>query len=297
MWTAEQLAHFLEHTAHLRLHAALHVAATTGMRRGRDRRTPLGRLESLYASPLDRASRQSISGRSIEIPTKTSSSRRCIDLDTTMETSSPTGVDVNEPMPSRPAQADAGSTNTCGESIHPESLTQLFDRQVARLGLPVSASTTSATPMLRCSSQSAHRSRSCPSASATLTPASRWPPISTCYPAWAPTQLAIRPHALRGSVDVYRAGHTTAQVTALRSGRNPRPPRPPTSHVRQPRRRLGPTAPSISPNATPNQRVRLRPAVVVSRQPGQTVTGTPTLATDSRWRPAQHRVHYLANIR
>ena len=33
------------------------------------------------------------------------------------------------------------------------------------------------------------------------------------------------------------------------------------------------------------------------RQPGQTVTGTPTLATDSRWRPAQHRVHYLANIR
>jgi len=34
IWTAEQLAYFLKNTAHLRLHTALHLAATTGMRRG-----------------------------------------------------------------------------------------------------------------------------------------------------------------------------------------------------------------------------------------------------------------------
>lgn len=83
VWTAEQLAHFLENTAHLRLHAALHLATTTGMRRGE--------IAGLRWADWNRAthrlsiarSRQSISGRSIEIPTKTSSSRRCIDLDTT----------------------------------------------------------------------------------------------------------------------------------------------------------------------------------------------------------------------
>ena len=34
IWTAQQLASFLAHTAHLRLYPAIHLAATTGMRRG-----------------------------------------------------------------------------------------------------------------------------------------------------------------------------------------------------------------------------------------------------------------------
>ena len=136
MWTAEQLAHFLEHTAHLRLQAALHLAATTGMRRGE--------IAGLRWADWNRSthrlsiarSRQSISGRSIEIPTKTSSSRRCIDLDTTTET-----VLANwrrrqrtDALPS--AQADPIYTNANRDAIHPESLTQLFGRQVTKLGLP-----------------------------------------------------------------------------------------------------------------------------------------------------------------
>ena len=34
IWTAQQLAAFLAHTAHLRLYPTIHLAATTGMRRG-----------------------------------------------------------------------------------------------------------------------------------------------------------------------------------------------------------------------------------------------------------------------
>jgi integrase len=136
VWTAEQLAHFLEHTAHLRLHAALHLAATTGMRRGE--------IAGLRWADWNRSthrlsiarSRQSIGGRSVEIPTKTSSSRRCIDLD-------PTTEDVLARWRHRQGtaglptdQADPVFTNTGGHPIHPESLTQLFDRQVTRLDLP-----------------------------------------------------------------------------------------------------------------------------------------------------------------
>jgi len=132
IWTSEQLAHFLDATSHLRLHPA----ATTGMRRGE-----LAGLRwadwQLATHRLSIArSRQSISGRAVEIPTKTAASRRCIDLDPNTEHI----LDVWRQRQRRDGlRAQVGDpifTSTVGKPIHPESITQLFDRQVARLGLP-----------------------------------------------------------------------------------------------------------------------------------------------------------------
>lgn len=85
IWTSEQLAHFLDATTHLRLHPALHLAATTGKRRGE-----LAGLRWADWQPATHRlsiarSRQSVGGRAVEIPTKTAASRRCIDLDPATE--------------------------------------------------------------------------------------------------------------------------------------------------------------------------------------------------------------------
>lgn len=81
-------------------------------------------------------SRQVVGGRSTEVPVKTRSSRRCIDLDTNTENvlvrwrrrqrrdGHPTGL--SNPM----------FTNTSGEPVHAGSIYQLFERQVRKLGLP-----------------------------------------------------------------------------------------------------------------------------------------------------------------
>jgi integrase len=183
IWTAAQLATFLTQTAHLRLCPALYLAAATGMRRGelaglrwRDWQRSTGRLSIAR-------SRQSVQGHTVEVPTKTAASRRCIDLDSGTEQvlarwrrrqqrdGHPAGPD------------DAIFTNAAGDPIHPESITQLFDRQVARIGLPGSVSTTSATPTPRCSSPTPSPSRSSPNDSATPTRLSRSPRINTCFPA------------------------------------------------------------------------------------------------------------------
>ena len=136
IWTSEQLAQFLGATTHLRLHPALHLAATTGMRRGE-----LAGLRWADWQPAAHRlsiarSRQSIGGRAVEIPTKTATSRRCIDLDPGTEHI----LDVwRQRQRCDGLPADTGDpifTNTVGDPIHPESITQLFDRQAARLGLP-----------------------------------------------------------------------------------------------------------------------------------------------------------------
>jgi integrase len=46
IWTAQQLAAFLAHTAHLQLYPTIHLAATTGMRRGEIAGLRWGRLAS-----------------------------------------------------------------------------------------------------------------------------------------------------------------------------------------------------------------------------------------------------------
>ncbi|MAT04780.1 MAG: hypothetical protein CL424_07030 [Acidimicrobiaceae bacterium] len=136
IWTATQLADFLAHTAHLRLYPALHLTATTGMRRGEVVGLRWGDwIRSEHRLSIAR-SRQSIQGGTIEVPTKTAASRRSIELDPTTEQilaqwrrrlqrdGHTTGI--NDPMFINPA----------GNALNPESLTQLFNRKVASSGLP-----------------------------------------------------------------------------------------------------------------------------------------------------------------
>ena len=136
IWTSEQLVHFLDATTHLRLHPALHLAATTGMRRGE-----LAGLRWADWQPATHRlsiarSRQSVGGRAVEIPTKTAASRRCIDLDPNTEHILHVWRQRQRCDRLPAAIGDPIFTNIVGEPIHPESITQLFDRQVARLGLP-----------------------------------------------------------------------------------------------------------------------------------------------------------------
>ena len=80
--------------------------------------------------------RQALAGRSTEFATKTRTSRRCIDLDPTTETilhgwRSRQDADGN----------DTGTrasmfTNSAGDTLHPESISQLFSRLVSRSCLP-----------------------------------------------------------------------------------------------------------------------------------------------------------------
>lgn len=135
-WTAHQLGAFLDATTHLRLHPAFVVAATTGMRRGE--------LAGLRWSDWNRTThtlsiaraRKSIGGRSVETPVKTRSSRRSIDLDPATETTlgrwrrqqNADGhpVELDDPV----------FTNPHGRPLHPETISQLFTRQVTRTAMP-----------------------------------------------------------------------------------------------------------------------------------------------------------------
>ena len=136
VWTASQLAQFLAHTAHLRLYPALHLTATTGMRRGEVAGLRWGDWNPQTHRLSIARSRQAIPGGTVEVPTKTASGRRSVDLDAGTERilatwrrrqahdGHPTGLN------------DSMYTNTNGDPINPESLTQLFDRKVHSSGLP-----------------------------------------------------------------------------------------------------------------------------------------------------------------
>jgi len=136
VWTAAQLSQFLSHTAHLRLYPALHLAATTGMRRGEVVGLRWGDWNRQTHRLSIARSRQAIPGGTVEVPTKTAASRRPVDLDEGTERvlaawqrrqardGHPTGL--GDPM----------FTNTHGQPINPQSLAQLFDRKVRSSGLP-----------------------------------------------------------------------------------------------------------------------------------------------------------------
>ena len=157
----------------------------------RGRRAPLGRLE-----------RKPIGSRSPAAAKSSADTSRCR---------------------SRPAPADAPSTSTrppkrsshagsagndatvtrrpsmtrCsrtpGWPINPESISQLFDRNVARSGLPRIRFHDLRHTHASCSSLPAHRSRSSRNGSATPTPASPWTPTNTSCPAWAPPPRSSSP--------------------------------------------------------------------------------------------------------
>ncbi len=182
-WTIDQLRYFLAATQHLRLHPALHLAATTGMRRGELAGLRWGDWNRGTNSISVARARQSVGGQSVEVPYKTKKSRRCIDLDPHTETVLARWKRRQTRDGHFVGLDDAIFTNTDGLPVHPESISQLFTRQLARIRR--SGSTICATPTPPCSPDRRHQSRSCRNGSVTLTPASPWPRTNTSCPVWA----------------------------------------------------------------------------------------------------------------
>lgn len=135
-WTAAQLVEFLGATKHLRLSPALHLAATTGMRRGEIAGLRWGDWHYDTHRLSIARSRQVVGGRSVEVPVKTRSSRRCIDLDGDTEAVLAAWRRRQQRDGHTTGLGDPMFTNTSGQPIHAESLYQLFDRQVRKLELP-----------------------------------------------------------------------------------------------------------------------------------------------------------------
>ena len=126
-WTACQLRDFLASAAHLRLYPALHLAATTGMRRGELAGLRWGDWQEATHRISIARSRQVVGGPSVEVPVKTRTSRRCIDLDPTTEEILRRWHRVQHRDGHPAGLGDPIFTNTTGCAVHPESISQLFD--------------------------------------------------------------------------------------------------------------------------------------------------------------------------
>lgn len=136
VWTAEQLATFLAAAEGQRLYPALHLAATTGMRRGEIASLRWGDWnQTLHTLSISRT-RQVLAGRSTEYPTKTRTSRRCIDLDPHTEAKLSAWKERLETDGHPTGAADSVFTNNKGHALHAESISQLFERIVKRTDIP-----------------------------------------------------------------------------------------------------------------------------------------------------------------
>ncbi len=135
-WTAQQLSQFLAATRHLRLHPALHLAAFTGMRRGEVAGLRWGDWHTSTHRLSIARSRQVVAGRSVEVAVKTRTSRRCIDLDADTERVLSAWRRRQERDGHPVGTTDPIFTNAKGQPVHPESIYQLFHRQVRRLDMP-----------------------------------------------------------------------------------------------------------------------------------------------------------------
>ena len=119
-----------------RLYPALHLNATTGMRRGEIAGLRWGDWNpGMHQLSISRT-RQALAGRSTEFATKTRTSRRCLQLDTTTEHVLEHWRNRQRNDGHRVGTRDTMFTNSGGEPLHPESISQLFARIVARSGLP-----------------------------------------------------------------------------------------------------------------------------------------------------------------
>ena len=173
----------LASAAHLRLYPALHPAAFTGMRRGDLAGLGWGDWQRDTHHLAIARRRQVVAGRSLEVPVKTRTSRRCIDLDPATEQLLERWRRQQRRDGHRIEGTDPIFTNTHGAAIHSESVSQLFDRQLARTDIPrirfhdprhthASLLVAAGTPIKAVSNDSV-----------TPIPASRWPPTNTSCPA------------------------------------------------------------------------------------------------------------------
>lgn len=138
-WTAEQLGQFLAHARGHRLHAAFHLAAMTGMRRGE----VLGlRWKDVDLGRRRLSIRQTIISVAYDVVVSTPKTHqaRVVDLDPgTVEILNRHQLDQingrSEWAYDREAH-DLVFTREDGRPLHPEGFTRLFNRQVAKSGLP-----------------------------------------------------------------------------------------------------------------------------------------------------------------
>jgi integrase len=141
VWAAEELRAFLDMIAAHRLHPALHLSSHTGMRRGE----VLGLRWSEVDFDVARLSvRQAVISVNYEIhlsDVKTGSGRRTIDLDDdTVSVLRRWRKQQAEERLALGGVRGSGDLVFChpdGRPIHPDVFSQVFDRAVARSGLPV----------------------------------------------------------------------------------------------------------------------------------------------------------------
>lgn len=134
-WTAEQLRAFLAAAREHRLGPALHLAAATGMRRGEicglgwsDVDLPAARVSVNRALHLTR-------GRLIEVPVKTRTSRRSVNLDAaTVEILTTWHHDQHDL--GRSLHDGPVFTGARGGRLNPDTLSQTFDRLAATVPVP-----------------------------------------------------------------------------------------------------------------------------------------------------------------
>lgn len=81
-------------------------------------------------------SHQSIQGGTVEVPTKTAAGRRCIDLDANTERVLARWRRRQQRDGHANGLNDPIFTNVIGAPVHPESITQLFNRKIVSSGLP-----------------------------------------------------------------------------------------------------------------------------------------------------------------
>ena len=135
-WTATELTTFLGKASGHRLYPALHLTATTGMRRGEIAGLRWGDWNAgMHQLSISRT-RHALAGRSTEFATKTRTSRRCLELDANTEQVLEGWRDRQRNDGHPVGTRDTMFTNTGGEPLHPESISQLFGRIVAPSGLP-----------------------------------------------------------------------------------------------------------------------------------------------------------------
>jgi integrase len=132
IWTDSELARFLDIARSHRLYPALHLAAHTGMRRGEIAGLKWLDLDTRTNRLSIRRSLQCVGGATTEFGPKTRTSRRTVEVDVaTVELLQrwrqrldaeglPAGID------------DWIFCNTAGHCLNPQSISQLFDRIVAR---------------------------------------------------------------------------------------------------------------------------------------------------------------------
>jgi integrase len=108
----------------------------TGMRRGELAGLRWGDWDHAGRRLSVARSRQSVAGRSVEVAVKTRTSRRFVDLDSATEAVLAAWHARQEHDGHPVGLADAMFTNTPRRPVHAESISQLFDRHLARTGLP-----------------------------------------------------------------------------------------------------------------------------------------------------------------